>query len=268
MSEADAIDRVDDPVTIESMTTAFRDLGLEVGDTVLAHASLSAIGWVSGDAPAVVDALMRVLTPEGTLVMPTHTSQYTDPADWEHPPVPEDWVDIIHETRPAFRPEITPSRGMGAIPECFRHYPGTHRSRHPLYSFAAWGADAEELIRNHSLEYSLGEDSPLARVYDRDGYVLMLGTDHETNTSLHLAEYRADIDAETTVHRLPVKRDGERVVVTAEDIAIDSDDFEELGAEFDEAVGGTTGRVGAAETLLVRQRPLVDFAVDWFEVNR
>ena len=268
MSEADAIDRVEEPVTIESMTAAFRELGLEAGDTVLAHTSLSALGWVSGDAPAVVDALMETLTTEGTLVMPTHTSQYMDPADWENPPVPADWVETIDEKRPPFRPAITPARGMGTIPECFRNYPGTHRSRHPLYSFAAWGADAEAIVSNHSLDYGLGEESPLARVYDRDGYVLQLGTTHETNTSLHLAEYRADIDAGTDSHEAPIERDGERVMVAYEDIEIDSEDFADLGADFESEVGGITGTVGAADVLLVRQRELVDYAVEWMEANR
>jgi aminoglycoside 3-N-acetyltransferase len=32
----------------------------------------------------------------------------------------------------------------------------------------------------------------LSRLYDLDGSVLLLGVDHDNNTSLHLAEYRAD----------------------------------------------------------------------------
>lgn len=268
MSEADAIDRVEEPVTVSSLVADLRALGVGAGDTLLVHSSLSALGWVSGGPQAVVDALMEVVTPEGTLVMPTHTSQYTDPAGWGNPPVPADWVERIHETRPPYRPAITPARGMGAIPECFRDYPGVHRSRHPVYSFAAWGADAATVVDDHPFDFALGGDSPLGRVYDLDGDVLMLGTDYETTTSFHLAEYRADIDIDTTSHEAPISRDGERVMVEYEDIEIDSDDFAELGAAFEADVGLNRGTVGAADSRLVGQRPLVDYAVDWLEANR
>ena len=268
MSEADAVEQVDDPVTKSSIVSDLRDLGITGGETLLAHSSLRALGWVSGDAPAVVDALREAVTAAGTLVMPTHTPQNSDPSVWSSPPVPDDWVETIRETRPPFRPDATPTRGMGAIPECFRTYPDVVRSDHPIYSFAAWGADAEEIVAGHDLDYSLGEGSPLARVYERGGQVLLLGTDHDTNTSLHLAEYRADYPEETKRVSAPVLRDGERAEVEFEDLVIDSDDFGDLGADFEREVGLTEGSVGAATAKLTEQRELVDFAVGWFEANR
>lgn len=267
-SEAEAIDRVEDPVTVSSLVADLRELGLQAGDTVLVHSSMSSLGWVNGGPPAVIDALMEVLTPQGTLVMPGFSGQYSDPAGWEHPPVPDHWVDQIHASRPPFRPAITPTRGVGAIPECFRSYPDAVRSGHPEFSFVAWGADAETIVNDHSLDDGLGEESPLARIYERDGLVLQLGTGHETNTSLHLAEYRADIDIESVTTQLPILRDGERVVVESENVDIDSDDFPEIGADFEDALGLRTASVGAATATLVRQRELVDFAVDWMEANR
>ena len=268
MTEADAIDRVDDPVTVSSLIDDLRDLGIEAGDTLLVHSSMSSLGWVAGGPPAVVDALQAVLTDAGTLVMPTHSSQYTDPAAWEAPPVPDDWVDQVRESRPPFRPDVTPTRGMGAIPECFRNYPETIRSRHPAFSFAAWGAGAEAVVADHGLDDSHGEDSPLARVYDRNGDVLLLGVGHDSNTSFHLAEYRAEFPKETTVSSAPIVEDGRRVDVELEDIETSTHDFEELGAAFERRVGLTEGTVGAATAKLGSQRALVDFAVQWFETNR
>lgn len=268
MGEEAAIERVDEPVTASSLVPDFRDLGIEDGDTLLVHSSLSSIGWVSGDAPAIVDALQEVLTAEGTLVMPTFTTQYTDPAGWQSPPVPDDWVEPIRETRSPFRPRVTPTRGMGAIPECFRNYPGVRRSTHPQFSFAAWGAGADAVVADHGLDYGLGENSPLARIYDRDGDVLQIGVGHDTNTSLHLAEHRAEYPKETTVSTAPLLEDGQRVDVELEDIETSTDDFEALGAEFERLDGFTEGTVGAATAKLASQRALVDFAVDWFEGNR
>jgi len=268
MGEVDAIDRVDSPVTVSSLVADFRTLGIEPGDTVLVHSSQSAIGWVSGGAPAVVDALQEVLTAKGTLVMPAFTGQYTNPSVWESPPVPDEWVETIRETRPPFRPEVTPTRGVGAIPECFRTYPGAHRSNHPHTSFAAWGAEADGIVTGHELDYGLGENSPLAGIYDRDGDVLQIGVDHGTNTSLHLAEYRAEFPKEETMSTAPVLEDGQRVDVELVDIERSTADFEAVGAAFETQVGLTEGTVGAGTAKLTRQRELVDFAVDWFEANR
>lgn len=268
MTEADAIERADDPVTVSSLAADLRELGVAAGDTLVVHASMSALGWVSGGPPAVVDALQAVLTDSGTLVAPTHTTQYTDPAAWGAPPVPDDWVDRIRKSRPPYRPEVTPTRGMGAVPECFRNYPGVVRSDHPQLSFAAWGADAERVVGDHGLDYPLGENSPLARVYDRDGDVLLLGVGHDSNTSLHLAEYRADFPKEGTTSTAPILEDGRRVDVEITDVETSTEDFEALGAAFEREVGHVTGEVGAATTRLAGQRALVDFAVEWFEANR
>ncbi|WP_396612846.1 aminoglycoside N(3)-acetyltransferase [Haloferax sp. S1W] len=268
MTEADAIEQVDEPLTVSSLASDLRDLGVGAGDTLLVHASLSSLGWVSVGPTAVVDALQTVLTDSGTLVMQTHTGQYSDPEVWQNPPVPDDWVQTIRDTRPPFRPEVTPTRGMGAVPECFRNYPGVVRSGHPVYSAAAWGADAEEIVADHSIDHGLGEKSPIARVYDQDGDVLHLGTGYSTNTSLHLAEYRADFEKEYTTLSAPILRDGERVVIEYDDLETSTDDFEELGADFEADVGVTEGTIGAATCKLMDQPALVDFAVEWFEANR
>lgn len=263
-------DRSSRPVTVDSVVSDLRDLGIEADHTVLVHSSLSSLGWVCGGAPAVIDALQRVLGQDGTIVMPTHSPGNMDPADMSNPPVPESWYDTIREQMPPYRPGVTPTSGMGAIPECFRSYPGVRRSDHPQSSFAAWGADAGFVTENHSIDDALGEESPLARVYDLDGDVLFLGTDHVHNTSLHLAEYRADWDPETDIQYSAMVVDGERKWIQFEDIAWDDSDFQDCGNAFerehpDEVAADV---VGVGDAKLFSQPALVDFAVEWFETKR
>lgn len=268
MSEERAVERADELNTVSSLAADLRDLGIEEGETLLVHTSLSALGWVCGGPQAVCDAPLETVGESGTLVMPTHTGQYTDPAGWSNPPVPDEWVEPIRETRPPFRPEVTPTRGVGVVPECFRNYPGVIRSRHPEVSFAAWGSDAEAIVEDHGFDYGLGETSPLARVYERRGKILLLGVGHEGNTSLHLAEYRTEMPTETRTNSAPVLRDGEPVRIEYEDIETSTEDFATVGAAFEQEVGLTQGRVGAATAKLVDQRELVEFATEWFAANR
>lgn len=263
-------DRSPEPVTVGSIVSDLRTLGVQAGQTVLVHSSLSALGWVCGGPPTVVDALQRVVTDSGTVVMPTHSPGNRDPSNMESPPVPESWYETIRKETPPYRPPITPTQGMGAIPECFRNYPGVRRSAHPQHSFAAWGDNADFVTENHSYNYSLGEQSPLARIYDLDGQVLYLGTTHATSTSLHLAEYRADIDTGAVTRAGAVLVDGEREWVQWEDIDIDDGDFSDCGAAFERKHPDAfkRGCVGVGNTKLIDQQPLVDAAVEWFEMNR
>jgi aminoglycoside 3-N-acetyltransferase len=162
MSEADTVSKIDGPRTRDSLTAELRALGLSAGQTVIIHSSLSALGWVCGGPVAVIQALMDVLTSEGTLVMPAHSGELSEPAEWQHSPVPAEWWSIIRETMPAFDPRVTPTRGMGRIAESFRTWPGVMRSDHPQVSFAAWGRHADFVTASHALDYGLGEQSPLA----------------------------------------------------------------------------------------------------------
>jgi aminoglycoside 3-N-acetyltransferase len=269
MSEDAAIAESGGPVTVESLAGELRALGLQEGTVVLVHSSLSRLGWVCGGPGAVILALREVLGPKGTLVMPTHSSDLTDPAGWENPPVPESWWEPIRRYMPAFDRSLTATRQMGAIAELFRQQPGVLRSYHPIDSFAAEGSAAAQVVEGHSLAYGLGEGSPLARVYDLDGQVLLLGVGHANNTSLHLAEHRAEFPGkQEAVQRAPMVVEGERRWVEFADLDLNDDDFPEIGEAFARDRELTRGPAGAGEAMLMSQRALVDYAVEWMAAHR
>ncbi len=259
------------PLTIETLMADLKSLGLVAGDVVLVHSSMRTLGWVCGGPAAVILALEAVVGPQGTLLMPTHSGENSDPANWSNPPVPESWWQTIRDHMPAYDPGLTPTRGMGRIPESFRHQIGVVRSNHPQLSFAAWGRYADQITRDHRLLSEMGEDSPLARLYAFEGKVLLLGVGFGNNTSLHLAEHRASYPGkkwEATGCAMLVE--GERKWVAFQGFGYDDDDFVKIGADFMQENGQwvKAGKIGQADALLMPQKPLVDFAVDWMNTNR
>ena len=271
MSEDQVILSTSSCATHATLCDDLQELGVRPGMTLLVHSSLSALGWVCGGAQAVIMSLLDVVGDEGTLVMPAHTSDLSDPAFWHNPPVPTNWWPTIRDQMPAYDPAMTPTRAMGKIPELFRTLPGVSRSAHPQYSFAALGPHADRITGDHQFNFGLGDGSPLARLYDLHGFVLLLGVTHDRNTSLHLAEHRTEpIRNKRVRNGAPVLRDGKRLWLEIEDYELSSHDFNEIGQRFSRRsdVSWNTGRVGQGRAELLSQREVVDFAVSWMEKNR
>jgi aminoglycoside 3-N-acetyltransferase len=256
------------PYTVTSLAADLRALGLTAGNLVLLHCSQRSIGFVAGGTHAVVQALLDVLGDDGTLVVPTHTPDNTDPAFWRHPPVPPTWWQDIRDHTPGFDPARTPSRWMGAVAEAVRTWPGALRSDHPQVSFAALGAHAPEIVRNHPLDDALGEGSPLGAIYRLDGKVLLLGCGHDSNTSLHLAEYRQQSPPRVPTGSSVRQPDGTSRWTAWIDVDADETDFAQLGEDFDATGTRSIGRVGNATARLASQRDLVDFATGWLATHR
>lgn len=272
MSEADAIAlSKNGPLTMKRMISDLKHLGVRKGMVLLVHSSLSSLGWVCGGAITVIRALEAVLDEEGTLVMPAHSGDLSEPSNWSNPPVPATWFDTIRRTMPPFNRAETPTRGMGVISETFRKMKGVVRSDHPQVSFAARGKKVSYIVDSHELEFGMGEGSPLARLYDLNAHILLLGVGHSNNSSLHLAEYRANFPSRKKCKDgAPIMENGRRVWKEFNDFDLDSDDFYIIGSDFERDFPSKVnkGMIGYAESTLLPQVELVDFAVEWMTKNR
>ncbi|EKJ70874.1 hypothetical protein FPSE_08925 [Fusarium pseudograminearum CS3096] len=252
--------------TKSSLANNMRFLGLNKGDTVLVHSSLSKIGWINGGAETLTHSLLDVLSPEGTLVVPTQTSSNSDPSAWVNPPVPQAWWQTIRYTMPPFNPHTSRTQGMGVLAETVRNWPGAVRSMHPQTSFSAVGANATFITEGHALDCMLGESSPLARLEDLDAKVLLIGVDFDKCTCFHLAEYR--IESKKFDNRFAASVDGVKMWMTVSDVAISDDDFLNLGEEFLREGDVTRGHIGAAPCYLFSLKTAVSFAQQWMVSHR
>ena len=254
--------------TVNTIYNDLLNLGVKPGDILLVHSSLSSIGWVCGAAQAVVIALLKVISENGTLIMPAHSGAISDPVEWENPPVPKEWVQAIYDSMPAFDVNLTPSRGMGGVAELFRTLPQVHRSNHPQVSFAECGLFANDITNNHKLTPQFGMQSPLGKMYDLNAKVLLLGVEYDSCTCFHLAEALNE--------KMPIKRMGaaiiennQRIWKWFDDFNYNSEiDFEKIGKAFEETNNVITGKVGKAECKIFNMKIGVDFAKEWLKSYR
>jgi aminoglycoside 3-N-acetyltransferase len=99
--------------------------------------------------------------------------------------------------------------------------------------------------------------------------VLLLGVPHDNNTSLHLAEHRANWPGKRYIQDgSAMVVDGQRQWVPYQMLDMNTDDFDTIGDSYEAAQGISRGRVGNAEVRFMKQRPLIDYAVQWMEKYR
>ncbi len=155
----------------ESIAVRLGELGLRAGAGVMVHSSLRSFGRVEGGAQTVVRALMDVLTPDGTLMMPSFN--HGEPWEDDGPRV--------------YDPLRTPTTN-GAIPNAFWPMPEVQRSLDPTHPIAAWGRHAQRYTQFHHRTLTMGPASPLGLLLKDDGFVLLLGVDYTSNTFHHCVE--------------------------------------------------------------------------------
>ena len=159
-------------LNVQDLAEGFHDAGIERGDHILVHSSLSSLGWVDGGADAVIDALLACVGESGTVLFPTLTGCPDDSR--EHPPV----FDARH-TR----------CWTGSVPETARSREGAVRSLHPTHSLAAIGELAQWITADHELVRSpCGFGSPYDKLADIAGKIALVGVSQAANTSFHHAE--------------------------------------------------------------------------------
>lgn len=148
------------------LVEGLRRVGVQSGDIIYCHSSLSRFGYVEGGAEAMVDALLEVVGHEGTVAMPAGTYS-------------------LGKDGAVFDVRSSPSE-LGAITEALRKR-NAYRSHHLTESVCALGRLARELTETHSIT-PCGAESPFCRFIDQDTQILLLGVPHNNNTTFEAIE--------------------------------------------------------------------------------
>lgn len=219
------------------------DLGVKSGMVVLLHCSFSQVKPIEGGPQGLITALRTVLGADGTLVMPSMTD------DDDHP----------------FDPLTTPCMGMGVVANTFWQLPNVLRSDSP-HAFAATGTEAARVTMPHPADVPHGLDSPVGRVYELNGHVLLLGVDHGSNTTIHLAEYLAGVRYRRR-KTLTLRQNGILTWLEYEEIDHCCQNFTLTDGWLEAKKLQKRGRVGHAEARFMRSQDVAVVVKEQLEAN-
>jgi len=244
-------------ITQPQIVRQLQALGVLPGDLLMVHASMRAVGPIEGRGTSLISALLSVVGDGGTI------AAY---ADYELTP------EVSY-----FDPALSPARSdYGIFPEILRTYSNSQRSRNPGASMVAVGRRAEWLCENHPLNYGYGEASPLAKVYECNGKILLLGAHLDHVTILHYAEHCAKLPNKRVVNRTnTILQEGVLTEISIEEFdtselvcaGMPQDYFERLVRAFIQGGGANRGVVGNANSFLLPARDLVSFAIQKMEAE-
>lgn len=260
--------------SLAQLTGELRALGLRAGDIVMVHASLKAIGPVEGGGATVAQALLDAVTPAGGILAF---------GSWDASPYMEtlNGARLDDDARarwPVFDPLHAPTyRGFGLLNEFLRKLPGAERSPHPDASMIGVGA-AAPMVRHHPLGCAYGPGSPLERLLQANGRVLLLGAPPDSLTVLHYAEAIAQIPRKRRVtYEMPMPAQGGGVRwIWTEDFDSNGildrfagegcmDAVESIARDYIREQPHQQGRVGNAHCRLFEAASLVDYGRRWLE---
>ncbi|AKF06106.1 AAC(3) family N-acetyltransferase [Sandaracinus amylolyticus] len=222
----------------EQVLTQLRALGVREGGVLLVHTSFRAVRPIEGGPRGLIAALRDAIGRAGTLVMPTMT-----------------------DGESVFDPTSTPTLDMGIVAETFWREPGVVRSTHPGASFAAEGPQAHAICAPQPLSPPHGVDSPVGRVHELGGQVLLLGVEHSESTTLHLAESIARVPY-SVEHPCVVELDGAATTVMIPESDHCCIGFRKMDAWLRARDLQREGPVGSAHARLCDARDVVRIALE------
>ena len=178
-------------ITRNNLKKIFKKLGVKEGDDIFLHTSMKNFGYFVNGPYDILNSIYDIINlKKGTLLIPTHTGQMTNPRFWKN----KVNYKLIKNNINEYDPNLTLPRNRGLIsllPLIDKRF---KRSSHPLNSISAIGKKSKYYTSKHPFEYPEGYNSPIWRLYKKKAFTLLFGVDLRSCSSIHLAEYLMDLD--------------------------------------------------------------------------
>ncbi len=232
------------PHTRDELVAQLRALGVEPGIVLLVHTSFRNTGPVQEGPSGLIDALLEAIGPEGTLVMPS----WTDDDDEVFEP---DSYDVTEH--------------LGVVADTFWRRDAVLRGDHP-FAVAATGPLADEIAGAPLVLPPHAPNSGVARVCDNDGWVLLLGVDHDADTTIHLAELTAGVPYRVA-NFITVLEDGRAKRVDYDENDHCCQNFNLTGDWLRRRGLQKDGTVGNSDAMLARSHDIVATVVEELQGN-
>jgi aminoglycoside N3'-acetyltransferase len=221
------------PVDLHGLLSHLR---VEPGCRLVVHAAMRTTGLASGE---LLEILSEAVGKDGTVVACAFQPVVSAEAE-QNLPV---WMNYP----------------IGRFAEAVLAHPNCCTSRHPVYRFAAVGADAEYITAASPDDFPLGACSPLDRLYQLDARILLIGTGLDRCPAGFLAE--AYVDAPYARRTLGVMTE-EGSVLRIAGAPRCSDGFQRMLPVLRQARIAKFGSVGGSEVVSLSFRQTVSMAVE------
>ncbi len=177
-------------IDLSNIINHLKQCGVSRGDILIVHSSYSQFKRSGISPQEVIDALIQLISKDGTLVMPAIRNFANDSVGVNR------LYDSIEGMISVYNPKTTPI-WTGALPNVLKSMKGVVLSRVPLNSLVAFGRDAEEMFKNElkdSIPTPNGKNSGWAYCLKKNAWIISLATDlTHSLTSIHTTE---DLDPE------------------------------------------------------------------------
>ncbi|MGI9269646.1 MAG: AAC(3) family N-acetyltransferase [Porticoccus sp.] len=153
------------------IASSLESVGVYPGDILMIHGDAGVASQYRSIQPELrlnhlISKILEYIGPEGTVIVPTFSYSLTRGLD--------------------FDPTFTPSE-VGLFSEAFRLYPRVKRSRHPIFSVAAFGKNTDKFI-NTNIYDCFGKNTCFDLLRSLNAKIMTLGLGTLRLTYIHYIE--------------------------------------------------------------------------------
>lgn len=252
-------------ITKDDLVEHFKSLGIQRGMLLYVQSSLAYFSTICGGNRTLIEALQEVVTYEGGIVSSAFTKTNIDPLNRDSREFKPYQIEVIREAMPPFNKKLNACKNELAN-QMMRHE-GMFRSNHPTHSFVAWGKYAKLICDKQPLHFPLSQDSPLGKVCELNGYVLLLGVKYDAADIFTMARIN-DRKTPIRIVSAPIERRGRKSFISMLDYVYQKSDTTEIQTMLEERQVVKETYIGRARCRLFSAKEAATLASAYFYTHQ